>query len=752
MKQGRRRLTLRVAMACGVMLAGVLITWLVVLGLGISIPLDGFRNQIETAASRAFGREVHIDGALFLRPTLDPTIVAHDVRIASPTGPGDLLQAGRVAVQLSPVALLRGEPRSMRLRIEDASIYLDTRGAVAPGTDPAVPGEANIDEYSRLLSTSAMRLARQPELQELVLHRVVLHYQDDSTVQPYQVKLDEVSVHTRPGQPLELMLRGRFQQQPYTIDLTGGQLEELLTPTRPWPLRAGVSFADTRLLLNGTLEALRQGLVLTFELPVDWPAEFARLAARFGQAPLAGQLSLRADQGRPVVAGELQLPALDAVLRFGAGAGPARIAADPPARSGEALADRPVSVPLTVSIADEPFHGQLIVAGQDTDPGLELAFAATDADAGRLLAALTGTTGIRGRFRHIGFQASVLRSGETGIVNRIALALQVDGAKLSYGNAAGERPVDVNLDELALTLPAGGAVKMLARGSLLDESFTARFTAGGLEALLVEESWPITLSATGSGAVLDISGPLAVVHGNTPTRLHVSLYGQRIGDLAAWLGVSPCAAASYTLRGQLVLAEDIGRLQFLQVQTDRTRLNGELDWSGVDQIALLHAVLHFEELDPADIEALTPLVNRGSDEDAARGLAIDMPVLSGRVEIINADIDLAIAHILLKLVDITEVSLSARIREGRLQRSPFHARIGNAGFQGYLDPAAAGTGVVFENADADGAAGGRMDKLFSSAVRWVENSAVVPLRWIFRKQFFAGDPADCQVQDVKAGD
>lgn len=751
MKQGRRRLSRRIATVCGVMLAGVFITWLVVLGLGIAIPLDGFRKPIETAASRALGREVRIDGALALRPSLGPTVVAHDVRILGPAGQGDLLRAGRVAVRLAAVALLRGESHSVRLLVEDASIDLETGAAVAGGTDPAAPGEANAEVYPRLLAASALMLARQPELRELVLHRVVFNYRDDGTGQPYQVTLDEAGVHTRPGQPLELMLRGRFQQRPYTIDLTGGQLADLLTPSWPWPVRAEVNVADTRLVLNGKLEALLQGLVMTFELGIEWPAEFARIAASFGAAPLAGRLSLHADQSRPVVTGELQLPTLDAVLRFGAGAGPARDTADLSTRGGEALADRPVSVPLTFSIADVPFHGQLSVAGPGTQPVVELALSATDANAGGLLTTLTGTTGIRGRFQHIGLQARVLGGGAAGIVNRLAVALQVDGAALSYGNAAGARPVAVALDELALSLPAGETLVMRARGALLDESFAVEFTAGGLETLLLDERWPIRLSATGGGAVLDVSGPLAVARGNTPTRLQVGLYGKRIGDLAAWLGVTPCAAASYTLRGQLVLAGDSRRLQFLQVQTDRTRLNGELEWSGDNQIALLQAVLHFEQLDPADFEALIPLVNRQSDDGASRAIAIDMPVLPRRVEITNADIDLDIAQILLKLVDITDVSLSARIREARLQRSPFRARIGNAGFKGYLDPATAETGVVFENEDYDSAAGGRMDKLFSSAVRWVGNNAVIPLRWIFRKTFSAGASADCQVQGDKAG-
>jgi uncharacterized protein involved in outer membrane biogenesis len=70
MKQGQRHITRRVAMACGVTLAAVLLAWLVVVGLGISIPLDGFRSPIEAGASRALGREVHIDGMLALRPAM----------------------------------------------------------------------------------------------------------------------------------------------------------------------------------------------------------------------------------------------------------------------------------------------------------------------------------------------------------------------------------------------------------------------------------------------------------------------------------------------------------------------------------------------------------------------------------------------------------------------------------------------------------------------------------------------------------
>ena len=159
-------------------------------------------------------------------------------------------------------------------------------------------------------------------------------------------------------------------------------------------------------------------------------------------------------------------------------------------------------------------------------------------------------------------------------------------------------------------------------------------------------------------------------------------------------------------------------------------------------------MLQFETLDPDDVEALVPLLRHAST-DTGHGMALDLPLLPAPVEIVNADIDLDIARILLKLVDISEVSLNARIRNGRLQRSPFHAHIGKASFRGHLDPATGKTDVVFEDEVSDDSAGGRMDGLFSNVVRWAGGNAIVPLRWIFRKKLAEANRADCLPGDTE---
>jgi hypothetical protein len=278
---------------------------------------------------------------------------------------------------------------------------------------------------------------------------------------------------------------------------------------------------------------------------------------------------------------------------------------------------------------------------------------------------------------------------------------------------------------------------VIAHGTLLDDPFAIEFTGGALEELLRREAWPVDLSATGSGATLGINGSLASARGHAQTRLNLHLAGERLGDLADWFGVSPCAETPYTVRGQLILSENVGRLQFLQASAGKTQLNGDLDWSADEQTPLLHAVLHLGALDPADLDGLMPLVESGKGDAEMQGIAIDMPILPKRIEIKNANIELAMEQLLIKPVEITDVSLSSQIRGGRLMRSPFHGHIGTSSFQGYLDPSGAATDVVFEFEGNNGDAGNRLQELFSTAARWAGSAAVVPLQWLFERELSA---------------
>ena len=84
--KGPERVIRRIVLSFFALLSGFIIAWLMVLALGITVPLDVLRDPIETAASRALGREVRVLGPIDARPTLGPTIIVHGLRITDQDG------------------------------------------------------------------------------------------------------------------------------------------------------------------------------------------------------------------------------------------------------------------------------------------------------------------------------------------------------------------------------------------------------------------------------------------------------------------------------------------------------------------------------------------------------------------------------------------------------------------------------------------------------------------------------------------
>ena len=790
----------RIALSLAALLTGFIIIWLASLALDITVRLDALRDPIETGASRALGHQVRVFGQIEVRPTLGPTIVLHDLRITDPGGREgvDLLQADRVEAKLGLFDLLSGRTYITRLLVLDARINLQTRGDGSRNWRTAGNREA-VDLAPSLRPPASRTLEiRQRELENLSLHDIVLTYRDNRTGQHYQLKLDEVSGNAMPGQPLDLLIRGSIRQETWVAHLSGGNLSELLASPATWPLEITMETGGAHLALNGTLDASQTdpGAALVFELRGERPGAVVesmirgRLAAsnsgldltvmegRFGHSTLQGGVSVHFGAPRPHISAELQFPVFDATLLSGAGPSPYHPEGESPNRRlmdipewleavdlDAAIAAREfvhspldirnasmklairngkLTAPLNALIADVPFQGELSMNLQRGSPEISLALDARNVGAGKLVENLTGLEGIRGKLNRIKFHAATSDTEAENLLNGFDIGLNVSGAELSYGNFAGSRPVGFAVDDLVLTIPRGKELSVIAHGSLLNEPFAIKFTGGDPGTLLRREEWPVDMSATGGGATLSLNGTLTAVHGQAQSRLDLVLTGQRLGDLADWFGVSACAETPYTARGQLIISGDVRRLQFLQARLGKTQLNGDLDWSVDEQTPLLHALVHFDVLDPDDLDGLMPLVNFDNARGDKKGIAIDIPLLPRRIEIRNADIRLTLEQLLLKPVEISDISLSSQIRGGKLMRSPFHAYIGATSLTGYLDPSGAATDVVFEIEGNNKESGSLLENLFSSAVRWAGSAAVVPLQWLFKKELSARSVDECR--------
>ena len=136
-----------------------------------------------------------------------------------------------------------------------------------------------------------------------------------------------------------------------------------------------------------------------------------------------------------------------------------------------------LNAPLNALIADVPFQGELNMNLQRGSPEKSLTLNARNVDAGKLVDNLTGLEGIRGKFNRIVFHAATSDTEAGDLLNGLDIDLKVTGAKLSYGNVAGAQPVNFAVDDMALTIPRGKELSVIARGSLLNKPFAVKFTA-----------------------------------------------------------------------------------------------------------------------------------------------------------------------------------------------------------------------------------------------------------------------------------
>ena len=340
--------------------------------------------------------------------------------------------------------------------------------------------------------------------------------------------------------------------------------------------------------------------------------------------------------------------------------------------------------PMQVTFADVLFQGNLDLKNYNNTPGFFLTLRADKTNLGRLALVFTDTEGIEGNLKS--FEISLGGAGHSlrALLENTDMQLTMDEAALSYGNVADGRPVRFTLKKAEVALLHDQNMRVDAAGTLLDVPFQFRVSGGSFNQILAGEPWPIDISAGGGGAKLSFKGLIAGPEDPDGSNLTMNVSGKRIGDLAAWLGVSPKSKLSYNMSGKLKFTDQKWEMHSLSAHLGKTELKGQLGWEPSDTSPLLTAKLRLENVDPLELQSIAGVDQPSKKESGAEGLTFEMPIMPQAVEINDADIDIGINRIRFRKFDITNFSLASRIREGWVDNSPFQLTVKDVQFKGGL--------------------------------------------------------------------
>lgn len=339
-----------------------------------------------------------------------------------------------------------------------------------------------------------------------------------------------------------------------------------------------------------------------------------------------------------------------------------------------------LKAPMQATVADVRLTGEVDVDTTAEVPDFVLRLGTERSKLGRLAEVFARVRGVEGDLGRFTLQLKGRGDHLGAIVRTLDVRLDLAQSRLSYGNVEGGRPVDFKLDEFRLAIPAGGRLTGNARGSLLGEVLSARFSGGDLPTLTREIRWPLELEARTGGATFQLDGVLAPPEAEHGTDVRFRLSASRAGDVARWLGLARGAGVPVAIEGHARVESDEWRLSPFTVRLGRTAMSAELARVGIGRQPLIQARLVVDNVDAQELQGLLP----PPDPKAPPKAIIDLPILPKGIDLYDADVDVKVKRVDMQPAAVRDVSFSGHIRDGRMWPSPFSATLAGATFSGAI--------------------------------------------------------------------
>lgn len=260
-----RRLLRWLAIGLGVALTIAIVAPLVLLAIGIQVEVTQFAPLVAERGSEALGRELRLDGPVYVVPSYWPTLEIHDVSIADPYGDegAEFARLSRARVVISLVSALRGKLELDELSADGVRLNLvrhaDGNASWAfrlPASEPetAEPAVEAREDAAAEPRPSERRIFE--ELEELALRDIAVTWRDETSGTDETLVVDECLGAAARGEPIRLTIRGGFRDVPFTVRVGAGHLADLLTARPELPLDLEVDLGNAHLAIGLQLAEL----------------------------------------------------------------------------------------------------------------------------------------------------------------------------------------------------------------------------------------------------------------------------------------------------------------------------------------------------------------------------------------------------------------------------------------------------------------------------------------------------------------
>jgi len=292
-------------------------------------PVDDLKALIEEQALEVTGRKLEIRGDAEIAVSFSPSIVLQDVHFQNApwATDGDMVSMQRFEIEVEVWPLLSGEIRVKRFVMVDPVIALRRN---AEGV-----GNWELGDAAQAEAAAQDGLTNLPSFESVSFTNAKVTFQDDVAGTQRTLVLATLEASGRDlVSPIAVTAAGSLDSVPFDLAIGLGSVEQMASGT-PFPLTLKGKLAGATLDLSGSLSTTGAGTALSgtlagatlaelgvlagMELPATGPYRLdfeatqpdpgtlavSRLSVSVGGSDLAGAVTLRLDEERPRVEGDL---------------------------------------------------------------------------------------------------------------------------------------------------------------------------------------------------------------------------------------------------------------------------------------------------------------------------------------------------------------------------------------------------------------------------------------------------------------
>jgi uncharacterized protein involved in outer membrane biogenesis len=209
------------------------------------MPSDWLRNMVNTTGSALLGREFAIDGDINIDwDWTTPEVSVHKVRIANlPESKNpNMVAIDEIDFQIKIWKLLKAELNLPKINFTKPKIILEEFSLTEKNWDFPT-GDKSPDDRSDF-----------PVIGLLTVDEGKLTYRDHPKKLAVKLDIDTARGGAEPQKDrYKLSGQGTLQDQPFSLQATGGSLSMLRNNTEPYPLTFNIKMGSTRMEMEGTV-------------------------------------------------------------------------------------------------------------------------------------------------------------------------------------------------------------------------------------------------------------------------------------------------------------------------------------------------------------------------------------------------------------------------------------------------------------------------------------------------------------------